>query len=139
MIDCSLVQSVAQTSAEPASDEAIAAAQVALGCNFPSEYIELLRCSNGIAASGDTSSLILYSVDEIQERNETYRVQQQSPALLMIGDDGGGRGILLEHGTSSSPIYLIGMGSLAIEDAKILAANLEDWLRENLPLDNQNG
>jgi hypothetical protein len=134
MFDCSVIQSIADTTNNPATEEEIRRAEAALGHTFPEEYRAFLQCSNGITAHGTIYSIVLYSTDELQERNETYEVQIYAPTLLMIGDNGGGQGVLIEHGRTGGLVYRIGHGSMVIDDAIILADNLSEWFHKGLPL-----
>ena len=47
--------------------------------------------------------LTIYAPDQIAERNEIYEVAIYLPGHLMIGDDSGGRGVLLD---SSGAVWI---------------------------------
>ncbi|MGC4807019.1 hypothetical protein [Micromonospora sp. DT233] len=47
------------------------------------------------AAADTVADVALYGPDEIAERNRTHEVPQYAPELLLIGDDGGGRGFFV--------------------------------------------
>ncbi|MBD2092275.1 SMI1/KNR4 family protein [Microcoleus sp. FACHB-1515] len=133
-IDCDRIHAFASTNAA-ATPAALEAAQATLGCVFPPCYVALLQCTNGLTAQAEHYSLLLYSTDELAERNITYEVAQYLPDFLMIGDDGGGRGILISQGNLDSPVYLIGMGSMQWSDARCLAVNLAEWIQINFAID----
>lgn len=133
MINYETLTHIAQLNS-PAPEEAIQAAQDALGFPFPSTYIALLRYSNGLTAHWDISSFTLYGVDDVAERNSTYEVAVYAPTLLMIGDDGGGQAILIDRAIDDPPVYIVGMGSMVLEDADLLAPHFTIWIMRGLNL-----
>ncbi|MCE7989392.1 MAG: SMI1/KNR4 family protein [Caldilinea sp. CFX5] len=118
----------------PATDEQIAQVEAAVGYVFPSEYRDSLQMANGIVFTG-IESLILYATDEIEERNLTYEVKDYLTGWLLIGDDGGGRGILLDCEETPGAVYLVGLGALFREDARCLAATFDEWVSHGFKLD----
>jgi hypothetical protein len=130
MIDCTYLTQIAATQ-EPATQEAIVLAQDAVRHTFPNEYVQLLRCSNGLSVP-NVVSLSLYSTDELSERNETYEVPIYLPDWLVIGDDGGGRGVFLD--VASGAVYLVGLGSMLRSDAVLLASSIDDWVKQGFVL-----
>ncbi|GHJ06994.1 hypothetical protein TPA0907_13610 [Micromonospora humidisoli] len=54
----------------------------------------------------------LYSPDEIAERNLTYEVAEYAPDMMLIGDDGGGRGLFVAGGDPDPEVLLIGLGAV---------------------------
>jgi len=135
MIDCGWPAQAATALEPAAAEEEIEAAEQLLGCHFPPAYRELLRCSNGLLVGGDYS-LNLYSTAYLQERNVTYEVLEYGPdGWILIGDDGGGDGILLDCSSPEGAVYKLGLGSLQREDAEMLASRLSAWVDEgfNLP------
>ena len=126
MIDCSFLASFTQPNVA-ADEELLRRAQDSLQMTFPAEYLELLRCSNGFTVP-NVASLLLYSVDELLERNVTYEVQEYLPGWIMIGDDGGGEGIFISYDDPSARPYINGMGSMLLADARPLADNLSQWI-----------
>jgi hypothetical protein len=116
---------------DAATDQQIAEAENELGIKFPEEYKLLLTSSDGLFAN---DLVKLYSTEEIAERNSTYEIAQYLPGYLMIGDDSGGYGIFLDNGSSPSPVYLMGHGSLLLSEAIVLASTLTDWINQRFPL-----
>jgi SMI1/KNR4 family protein SUKH-1 len=116
---------------DAATDQQIAEAENDLEIKFPEEYRLLLTYSNGLFANDLVN---LYSTEEIAERNSTFKIGKYLPGYLMIGDDSGGYGIFLDTGSNSSPVYLMGHGSLGLSDADVLAPSLTDWINQRFPL-----
>ncbi len=127
MIDCEQVGRIAQLH-QPASMAEIQAAQAAVKHIFPADYVQLLRCSDGLIVPSGLCSLILYATDELEERNATYEVDEYAPGFLAIGDDGRGQAILLDCTTSQASIYLVEHGSMRIEDAALISTTLREWI-----------
>jgi hypothetical protein len=133
MIDRSLLSQLAELQ-EPAHIEQIVLAQQAIGCVFPQEYVDLLKTANGLQML-NVVSLILYSTDEIEERNLTYEVKDYLPGWVLIGDDGGGRGVLLDCDEPPGAIYLVGLGSMLRSDASMLAPTIIEWVTRHFSLE----
>jgi hypothetical protein len=132
MINCEKLAQIATTNA-PATREEIEQAQQVLGGGFPREYVELLQCSNGLMVP-QVASLILYSTEEIEERNVTYAVQTYAPSWLLIGDDGGGQGIFLDRADLHSAVYWLGLGVGDPSHAVLLAPTLAEWIESGFDL-----
>jgi hypothetical protein len=62
--------------------------------------------------------VLMYSTDDIVERNQTYEVGINFPEQVLIGDDSGGRLILIDKAISDV-FYLIDSGDPFLEDAVI--------------------
>jgi hypothetical protein len=78
--------------------------------------------------------LVLYSRDDLAERNDTFEVAQHLPEYLLIGDDSGGRGVLVSCVLPRHPVYLCGLGSLMEEDFIPLAESIHDWAESQCSL-----
>jgi hypothetical protein len=114
----------------PASDEAIATATLSLAAGMPEEYSVLLRQADGVAAD----AFVLYACDELSERNEILGIGESAPGYVAIGDDNGGRAIVLRGGPGRSPVWLVGHGSMSPADMKPLAGSLDEWVKAGCPL-----
>jgi len=100
----------------------IRAAQQLLCIDFPKDYVELLAFSNGAVLEG----LQLYPAEDLPERNKTFEIASYLPSHLLIGDDGGGTGILVSliDGTIRSS----GLGDLNPDDLRLVAPSLQAWI-----------
>lgn len=65
--------------------------------------------------------VLIYATDFIGERNETYEVGSNFPEYVSIGDDSGGRLILMPISGDMS-FHLIGAGDPFIDDAEVFAS-----------------
>ena len=57
----------------------------------------------------------IYSTDEIAERQQTYEIEDYFPGYLLIGDDSGGRLILVDR-SAIERFYLLDSGCPSITD-----------------------
>ncbi|KRA94532.1 hypothetical protein ASD91_28050 [Pseudomonas sp. Root68] len=62
--------------------------------------------------------LLIYSTEEIVERNKTYDIDKDFPGQLLVGDDSGGRLVLIDRSVEDK-FYLIGSGDPFLDDAEI--------------------
>jgi hypothetical protein len=72
-----------------ASERQIGQLVAYVGSGLPDEYLDLLRCSNGIrGAMGTRYWLELWSTDEVAEGNDGYRPANYAEGAVLIGSDG---------------------------------------------------
>lgn len=116
------------TTYPPATVAAIQAAAAAIGYPFPSEYVALLRCSDGLEPQTERYSISVFSTSDLPDMNRAYGVQDELPAFLCIGLDGGGRGIFLSCTDTPGAVYVCGMGALAPEELRQIAPDLSSWI-----------
>ncbi|PHV12240.1 SMI1/KNR4 family protein [Chitinimonas sp. BJB300] len=103
--------------------------EVQLGNSIPSEYRTLLENANGFALK---NGLIVYPTAEIFERNETFEVTEYAPGYLAIGDDSGGRAILIS--IEGNGVYLVDQGSMDPDEFELLSPTLSDWILQGCKL-----
>lgn len=108
----------------------IRAAEEALGARLPAFYANFLRRTDGLGPEG---SVVLYSTDDLAERNETFEVQAYAPGFLAIGDDGGGRSLLIALDGSTS-VFIVDQGSMDPDDFEEVAPDFTDWIERGMPL-----
>jgi len=65
--------------------------------------------------------VLIYATDFIAERNQTYEVDSTFPGYVSIGDDSGGRLILMPSSGDTS-FHLIGAGDPFIDDAEVFVS-----------------
>jgi hypothetical protein len=74
------------------------------------------------------SGLCVYCVSNLVERNDTYEVTVYCPGFLLIGDDSGGRGLLISTNEPNLSVYRSDLGDLSVEGFEEIAASIEDWI-----------
>ncbi|MBD8576577.1 SMI1/KNR4 family protein [Pseudomonas syringae] len=75
-----------------------------------------------------------YAPAELLERNKTYEVQSYCPGWLTIGDDGGGRAVMVSPGLEPATVFLVDHGSMAREEFHAVADELRVWIDQDCPL-----
>lgn len=108
-----------------ASEEQLDSLETTLGVRLPAAYRELLRHSNGVLLANGVS---LYSTHDLWERNASYDVLTSCPGYLLIGDDSGGRGFLVDTCDDAARIYASGLGVLDPAEFATFASGLQDWV-----------
>jgi hypothetical protein len=114
----------------PASPDAIRRLRAEVALELSDDYVALLAQADGVCAD----SFTLYPCEGVLERNVTFEVANYAPGYLAIGDDGGGRAIMLRGG-NTSPVFVVGHESMSPEDMKQVAAGLSEWVQLGCPLD----
>ncbi|QKY04290.1 SMI1/KNR4 family protein [Janthinobacterium lividum] len=79
--------------------------------------------------------VLLYGAESLMERNETYDTQQSCPGYLTIGDDSGGRAVMLALDGAERAVYLVGHGSMQRDDFERVADDFAAWLAADCPVD----
>ena len=57
---------------------------------LPMSYVEFMRTHNGGEGDIGETWLVLYPLDELQDLNEDYEIEQFLPGHIIIGSNGGG-------------------------------------------------
>lgn len=114
----------------PASLGAITLANEQLPAGLPPPYAAFLAQANGLLAH----HLYLYRAEDIAERNATYEVAEYAPGYVAIGDDGGGRALLLVGGRAQSPVLIVDHGSMDPDEATEIASDFGGWVEAGCPL-----
>lgn len=84
---------------------------------------------------GETGAVRWYAAGEIVERNQTYETREYCPGYIAIGDDGGGRALVVHGALTPATVFAVGHGSMSEADFVAVGANLRDWIDAGCPLD----
>ena len=114
------------------SRQDIHAFEQALGQALPACYRRLLN--DGLEGLRG-ERVLLYGAGSLMERNATYDTQQACPGFITIGDDSGGRAVMLALANESTAVYLVGHGSMQRDDFEPLADDFTAWLVADCPVD----
>ena len=98
---------------------------------MPANYAKLLSLINGFLLE---NGLLIYSTYDAPERNETFEVKKYAPGYFAIGDDSGGRAVVIVLNNEECPVYLVDQGSMAPDDMEKLNSSLESWVDAGCPL-----
>lgn len=98
-----------------------------LGFKLPIDLVDfLLKANGGLFKSG----IAIYSIDDLIERNTTFEVLEYLPGFLLIGDDSGGKGILLSTDPKNKVVYLSGLGDLSVSGLKKESESFALWIQK---------
>lgn len=117
---------------DPASELTLATAEASLVLAFPDLYRAFLSRHDG--GSDTRTSLLLYSSSEISERNHIWEVAKYAPGYLAIGDDGGGRIIVIDVLDPMCKVLIVDAGSAAPEMMAPIAQSWSEWEAHNFDL-----
>jgi len=112
----------------PATDSEVEALEKHLGIKLPETYYQFLKSSNGLY--DPDSGCLIYATHELAERNQTYSVLEDAPGYVLIGADGGGRGILIENKTGE--IFMTGLAHMVPDDFTLVANNIHTFLQHRI-------
>lgn len=94
-----------------------------LNRRIPDEYRDLLQTANGFMLANGVS---LYPAEDVAERNETFEVSKYAPGYLAIGDNSGGRSVLILF--EGAGVYAVDQGVMDPDDMEQLAPSLTEWI-----------
>lgn len=72
---------------------------------LPPALVELYRQAGGFETP---SEVVVYRIEDLADRSETFEVARYSPGYCLIGDDSGGRGFLMACDGSSDAVFISG-------------------------------
>jgi len=78
------------------------------------------------------NGVTIYSTEEFIERNDTFEVQKYAPGFIAVGDDSGGRAIMVPLRTSG--IFLVDHGSMDPDDMEEIGSSIIDWIDRDCPI-----
>jgi hypothetical protein len=77
--------------------------------------------------------VLLYAAEELAERNRTFEVAVYAPGWLMIGDDSGGRGFIIDMSGRDRRVLIVDHGSMVPADGYPVGNSLVEWLAAGMP------
>ena len=117
-----------------ADGNAVAALESQLGRPLPEGYRNVLATANGFSLG---NGLSIYSSENVFERNMTFKVPGYAPGFLAIGDDSGGRSILIPF--EGEGVYIVDQGSMDPDDFEQLSISLANWVSNGCPMSLRRG
>ena len=114
------------------AETAIAEVERWAQCPLPTIYRQLLP---GFRDAIIGEQVHLYPLDIVVERNETYQTRVYCPGHITIGDDSGGRAVVISLIDPECHVFLVGHGSMAADDFVPLNMTLRQWLDAECPVE----
>ena len=81
--------------------------------------------SNGIVFE---NGLVIYSSEDVLERNATFEVEKYAPGFFAIGDDSGGRSILIH--LNEPGVFIVDQGNMGPADMRKIGDSLPCWIKD---------
>jgi SMI1 / KNR4 family (SUKH-1) len=103
-----------------------------LGQPLPAAYAQFLL-THEEAMFGER--VLLYAADSVIERNETFETRGYCPGYLAIGDDSGGRALVISLTEASEPVYSVDHGDMTPRGLKQVTHHFAQWLHADCPLE----
>jgi len=94
-----------------ASDARVEALCKRLGISCASWIVDFWKKSDGALLN---DQVLIYSVSDVEERNRTFEIDRDFNGMITVGDDSGGR-VLLINKNGSGNIFLVDSGSVSLE------------------------
>ncbi len=101
-----------------------------LGAALPPQYEDYLLSVDG--RENSVGGVLLYAVSSLIERNETYEVRRYCPGHFTVGDDGGGRAVVLR--LDDGAVHLVDHGAMTPECMTPIGGSFRDWYAADCPL-----
>lgn len=114
----------------PATAMAIERVSAALTARLPPSYVQFLETTDGLHTD---LGVVLYSTEDLVERNQTFEVHRYLPRYVAVGDDSGDRLLVMDRDTPR--VYLVDQGSLAEQSLSLLAPELASWVEAGCVLE----
>lgn len=83
----------------------------------------------------EVGAVRFYALDEIVERNQTYETREYCPGYLTLGDDGGGRAVVVHGALTPATVFAVGHGSMSEADFVAVGAGLRAWIDSGCAMD----
>ena len=117
---------------EPAKHESIKSLVANVGKDLPSEYLALLRYSDGGEGNLDIDPgwLQLWSSEEVLEHNRGYEIAENMPGFFGFGSSGGGE--LLAFDTRFGKpwkVVMIPFIPMSAKEAIVTAKDFEEFIQ----------
>lgn len=97
---------------------------------FPSRYFDfLMEINYGDIFEIENTGICMYSYSDLEERNQTYEIQDFEPNYLMIGQDGDMAYFINKNNSNDNTIYSNDLGALGSLEMRKEADNIYDFLK----------
>ena len=93
---------------------------------LPDDYLQFIKITNGHYFE---NGVVIYSTDDVFERNITFEVQIYLGDYLAIGDDSGGRSIVVPF--MGQGVFIVDQGSMMHEDLQWISDSLINWIESD--------
>jgi len=86
-----------------------------------------------------TNLVVLYELEAVIERNDTYQTKEYCPGYITIGDDSGGRAVVVSLQDEAGAVFLVDHGCMTPDGFEPIAPSFRPWLDQGCPLPRESG
>jgi hypothetical protein len=97
---------------------------------LPKSYMDFILKVDG-GSFGDT---LLYSIEDLVERNECYETKEYASGWLTIGDDGGGLAIIISFSEDDPRVFTVDHGIMDPDEAEEVFNSFSSWVLSGFAL-----
>lgn len=115
-----------------ATEEEIIKVENSMNIILPEVYKKILYESNGGIIN---NRVLIYSIDEIEERNDTMEVSEYAKGYIAIGDDGGGLVILMLQDKVSNRAILVDIGDMNLMAPYCIIEDVSQWILQGCDIE----
>jgi len=112
----------------PAREELIREFEDKAGFELPGDYKQFLRRADGGEGFVGHAYLILWPVEQLQELNDAYQVEEYASGLLLFGSDGGGEAYAFDTRAAGKPIVSVPFVGMERQLARAMGADFREFL-----------
>ncbi|GGJ90870.1 hypothetical protein GCM10007426_20070 [Alloalcanivorax dieselolei] len=116
------------TKEKGASQDKITRLENRIGIDFPEDYLEFLRVSNGGEGFVGCHYLVLWKAEELEEFNDDYEVNENAPGIFLFGSDGGGEGFGFDLRSKPYRVLQVPFIGMSVQDAKPVADGFSHFI-----------
>ncbi|WP_185269432.1 SMI1/KNR4 family protein [Chryseobacterium bernardetii] len=80
---------------------------------------------------------VLRTVEDLQERYDTYEFEEFLPEYIPVADDSGGQVAVISKNNKDTKVYLSSYGVLQKETLEVLDRDLIHWMQRKFPFDRE--
>ncbi|MEG0384344.1 SMI1/KNR4 family protein [Solibacillus cecembensis] len=111
------------------SKKKVCEVELEIGFSLPEVFKILLRYADGFITD---EGVHIYGTQEIIERNLTYEVFEYAPGYIAIGDDSGGRVLLMRQEPNKVEILIVDSGDMNPKNASLISTDIIQWIKSGL-------
>jgi hypothetical protein len=112
--------------------DAIRSVERWLAAPLPRDYVAFLATHTEDALFGDR--YIFYDATSLIERNTTFASKVYCPGYIIIGNDSGGRAVVIPIDRPLGEVFLVDHGAMTPDCFVKMAQPFHEWLAEGCPL-----
>jgi len=116
----------------PVEEGAIEEFRAASKFHLPEEYLSFLRQTNGGEGSvGEGGAYaIFWKLEELNELNDAYQVEEFAPGLFLFGSNGGGEAFAFDGRNEPGRIVKVPFVGMELDSVRLIAPNFDEFLEE---------